>query len=302
MRWETLWALKNKTKKKNSIFLNYNKHLDCKQFLSIWKGVVFSYCLISIYFWITCWLWVSSLYLFLLEQLYIMLSMHLPWGSRSLQHHKSSLRRHVIVKGLVKWADLPINSPLSQHQNTPCALSPSCTPSCPPGELPSGSEWESLLWIALHIRAGGLVSPKGSGVGLFLSWCKKHWKEEGRAWKGVSKSRNHRMAWVERDLKDHLFLTPSRGQGCPPSLDCPRPHPTWPGLPPGMGHHSFFGQLCQGFAVLWVEKIPFSLKPSSLVLSLSDHVKIDLPPAYKLPSSTGRLQWDLPGAFSTPGW
>ena len=44
------------------------------------------------------------------------------------------------------------------------------------------------------------------------------------------------------------------GQGCPPtSSGCPGPHPTWPGAPPGMGHHSFSGQLCQRLTALWVK-------------------------------------------------
>jgi len=59
--------------------------------------------------------------------------------------------------------------------------------------------------------------------------------------------------------------------GLPPSSSgCPGPHPTWPRAPPGMGHHSFYGQLCQHLTALRVKKVfltsnlnlpSFSLKP-----------------------------------------
>jgi len=39
----------------------------------------------------------------------------------------------------------------------------------------------------------------------------------------------------------------------PTSSGCPGPHPTWPWVPPGMGHHSFSGQLCQHLTALWVK-------------------------------------------------
>ena len=60
--------------------------------------------------------------------------------------------------------------------------------------------------------------------------------------------------------------------GLPPtSSGCSGPHPTWPWAPPGMGHHSFSGQLCQSLTALWGKNflltsslnLPFfSLKPS----------------------------------------
>lgn len=51
----------------------------------------------------------------------------------------------------------------------------------PCGELPSGNERESLLSIALQIPAEQSASQNGNGIGLVLSWCKKHWKGEERA-------------------------------------------------------------------------------------------------------------------------
>jgi len=44
------------------------------------------------------------------------------------------------------------------------------------------------------------------------------------------------MAWVGSSLKDHLVPTPCHGQVATPSSGCPGPHPTWPGVPPGMGY------------------------------------------------------------------
>ena len=39
----------------------------------------------------------------------------------------------------------------------------------------------------------------------------------------------HRMAWVEKDLKDHLVSTPSLCAGSPTTrAGCPEPHPAWP--------------------------------------------------------------------------
>ena len=45
------------------------------------------------------------------------------------------------------------------------------------------------------------------------------------------------MAWVERDLKDHLVASLLLWAGWPAARPgCPEPHPAWPGMPPGMGH------------------------------------------------------------------
>lgn len=43
----------------------------------------------------------------------------------------------------------------------------------------------------------------------------------------------HGTVWVGWDFEAHPAPTPSSGQGCPPRL-----HPTWPGVPPRMGHRS----------------------------------------------------------------
>ena len=39
----------------------------------------------------------------------------------------------------------------------------------------------------------------------------------------------------------------------PTSSAYPGPHPTWPWMPPGMGHHSCSGQLWQRLTTLWVK-------------------------------------------------
>jgi len=45
---------------------------------------------------------------------------------------------------------------------------------------------------------------------------------------------DHGMAWVGKDLKAHPVHLP---WAVPPSSSgCPGPHPTWPWVPPGMGH------------------------------------------------------------------
>ena len=80
----------------------------------------------------------------------------------------------------------------------------------------------------------------------------------------------HRTVWVLKDFQDHLVPTPAAGGLPPTSSGCPGPHPTWPWAPPGMGHHSFSGQLCQHLTALWgmnfsltsnLNLSSFSLKP-----------------------------------------
>ena len=56
-------------------------------------------------------------------------------------------------------------------------------------------------------------------------------------------TKNHRMAWVGRDLKDHKAPTPPLQAGPPTSTfktspGCPGPHPTWPWTPPGIDGES----------------------------------------------------------------
>ena len=44
----------------------------------------------------------------------------------------------------------------------------------------------------------------------------------------VIESQNHRMAWVEKDLKDHPVATPLPRAGSPsPRPGCPEPHAAW---------------------------------------------------------------------------
>ena len=95
----------------------------------------------------------------------------------------------------------------------------------------------------------------------------------------------------------------------------PEPHPAWPWMPSRDGASTTtLGNLFQ-WATLWVIyfllifnlNLPcLSLKPFPLVLSLSTHVSSHSPPAYMLPSSTGRTWKDAYGAqpvdVSTARW
>jgi len=53
------------------------------------------------------------------------------------------------------------------------------------------------------------------------------------------------MAWDRRELKAYPAPPCAVGRAASHQLSCPGPQPTWPSVPPGMGHHSFSGQLCQ---------------------------------------------------------
>lgn len=56
---------------------------------------------------------------------------------------------------------------------------------------------------------------------------------------------NHRMAWVGRNLKDHLVSTPLRWTGTPFTRPgCSGPHPTCPWTLPEMGHPQFLWAPC----------------------------------------------------------
>jgi len=126
------------------------------------------------------------------------------------------------------------------------------------------------------------------------------------------------MAYIGRNLRDQLVPIPLLWAWLPTiRSDCPGPHPTWPWMPPGMGHHSFSGQLWQSLTALQVKNffltsnlnfLSFSLNPLPLVLT-GQHVtgqhstymwKVGPLAACELLSSTGRSQWGLPGAFSSP--
>ena len=87
--------------------------------------------------------------------------------------------------------------------------------------------------------------------------------------------------WLEGTLKPTQTQPLPWARLPPTSSGCPGLYPTWPWTPPGMGHHSFSGQLRQGLTTLQVKNFfltsnlnfsSFSLKPLTLVLSLSDCV------------------------------
>ena len=152
-------------------------------------------------------------------------------------------------------------------------------------------------WFLLCPRCCIFIQQNISGMGIFGKYVSKmclkssknetqvfrhdhsHWIITVAVIKGSEAvSQNHRMAWVGGDLKAHS-LQPLPWVGLPPtSSGCPGSHTTWPSAPPGMGHHSFSGQLCQLLFALWVKNFSqtsnlnlpsFSLKSFSLVLSLS---------------------------------
>ena len=91
--------------------------------------------------------------------------------------------------------------------------------------------------------------------------AQNHGTQNGFGWKGpYSPPSSNPLPWA----------------GLPPtSSGCPGSHPTRPWAPPGMGHHSFSGQLCQGLTSLWVKNFlltcdlnfpSFSLEPFPIVL------------------------------------
>ena len=99
---------------------------------------------------------------------------------------------------------------------------------------------------------------------------------------------NHRMAWVEKDLRDHLVPTPCYMQGRQPADQAAQRH-IQPGLQclQGWGIHSLLGQPVQCVTILWVKNfllisnlnLPcLSLKPFPFVLSLSTLVNSHSPP------------------------
>ena len=60
--------------------------------------------------------------------------------------------------------------------------------------------------------------------------CMKQWNVQWH-------SENHGMVWVGRDLRDPSVPTSLPQARTPPTRPrCPRPHPTRPWTPPGMGH------------------------------------------------------------------
>ena len=58
-------------------------------------------------------------------------------------------------------------------------------------------------------------------------------------------SYNCRMAWVVRDLKDHIIPAPLPWGGMPSTRPgCSKPHPTWPWTLPGMEHPQLLWATC----------------------------------------------------------
>ena len=58
-------------------------------------------------------------------------------------------------------------------------------------------------------------------------------------------SQNHRMVWVGRDLKDHLFPTPLPWAGTSSTRPgCSELHPTWPWALPGRGQPQLLWAAC----------------------------------------------------------
>jgi len=99
----------------------------------------------------------------------------------------------------------------------------------------------------------------------------------------VCLDKNHRMAWVGSDLKDHQAPIPCHRQGHQPPhiiLDQAAQGPIQPGLEylQGRGIHNLSGSLCQHLTTVSVKNFPltsnlnllsFNLKPFPLVLLLS---------------------------------
>ena len=119
---------------------------------------------------------------------------------------------------------------------------------------------------SLHLSA--CRSPSGKAE-ITNAWCCA----------GFTELQNHRMVWVGRDLKAHPVPPRAVGRAATQQLSCPGLHPTWPWAPPGMGHHSFSGQLCQRLTAIRVKNffltslldfLSLTLNPFLLFLSLID--------------------------------
>ena len=119
------------------------------------------------------------------------------------------------------------------------------------------------------------------------------------------------MSWVERSHKAQSVPTPAVGWLPPTSSGCPGPHPAQPWAPPGMGHPQLYGQLCQGLTALWVKNFflihslnlpSISLKPLILALQYTPWHRVPLRLSCRPSLGIRRLQWGLPGTFSTSRW
>jgi len=73
------------------------------------------------------------------------------------------------------------------------------------------------------------------------------------------------MVWVRKSVKI-TQPQPLPWPVLPPtSSGCPGPHPTWLWVPPGMGHHSFSGKLCQLLTALPKEFLPKDTHQESVI-------------------------------------
>ena len=128
----------------------------------------------------------------------------------------------------------------------------------------------------------------------------------------IMESRNYRMPWVGRAIKDHPPPTQMLWAGCHP-LDQTLQGPIQPGLEhlQEWGIHIFSGQpvpgphhlLSENFLIMSTLYLPsFCLKQFSLALSLSDHVKSWSPEGHSEvslePSLLQSEQVKLPQPFS----
>jgi len=74
------------------------------------------------------------------------------------------------------------------------------------------------------------------------------------------------MAWIEKDLKDHLVSTPLLCAGSPATRPgCSEPHPAWPSMPPGMGHPQPPWATCSVRHHPLSEKLPPNIQPKPLM-------------------------------------
>ena len=71
-------------------------------------------------------------------------------------------------------------------------------------------------------------------------------------------TQNHRLR-LEGVLEPTQPQPCAVGRAAPHQLRCSGPHPNWPSAAPGMGHHSFYEQLCQHFTTLSMKKLPLNI-------------------------------------------
>ena len=121
------------------------------------------------------------------------------------------------------------------------------------------------------------------------------------------------LGW--KGLKDYLVSTSHcHRKGCQPLNQAVGEVAQGP-IQPGLEHlqngasTAFLGRLFQHLSTLPVNIFPLISKLNLLsfllkrfLLNQSPMQKLDFLPVYVLPSSTGKPQWGLPSAFSSPDW